>query len=92
MGNRFSKLRCKEVVSICNGCRLGFVSDVEIDTKCGQVLAIIVPCKGKCFGLVGRHEDFVIPWGCIRQIGDDIILVEGEIDKYRLPHTKRDFF
>ena len=31
MGNRFSSLKCKEVVNVCDGCRLGFVSDVEVD-------------------------------------------------------------
>lgn len=92
MGNRFSNLKCKEVVNVCDGTRLGFVSDVEVDVKCGQILAIIVPGHGKCFGLLGRHDDFVIPWQCIRQIGDDIILVDGNLDKFRLPRTKRELF
>lgn len=91
MGNRFSSLRCREVVNICDGCRLGFVSDVEIDLKCGRVVAIIVPGPCKFFGVLGRHDDFVIPWGCIRQIGDDIILVDAELDKIRLPR-KKEFF
>lgn len=91
MGNRFSSLRCREVVNICDGCRLGFVSDVEIDLKCGRVVAIIVPGPCKFFGVLGRHDDFVIPWGCIRQIGDDIILVDADLDKIRLPR-KKEFF
>ncbi len=92
MCNRFSNLKCKEVVNICDGCRLGFVSDVEVDVKCGRILAIIVPGRGRCFGLLGRHDDFVIPWQCIRQIGDDIILIDGDLDKFRLPRTKKEFF
>lgn len=91
-GNRFSNLKCKEVVNICDGCRLGFVCDVEVDCKCGKILSIIVPGPGKCFGLIGRHEDFVIPWCNIRQIGDDIILVDGDLEKCRLPRGKREFF
>ena len=92
MGNRFSNLKCKEVVNICDGCRLGYVCDVEVDCRCGQICAIIVPGKGRCFGLLGHQEDFVIPWKCIRQIGDDIILIEGDLDKFRLPRTGKDLF
>ena len=88
---RFSALQEKEVINVCDGCRLGFVSDVEVDCKCGQITAIIVPGPCKCFGL-GRHGDFIIPWQCIRQIGDDIILVDGNLDKFRLPRPRKEFF
>ncbi|MBQ3216928.1 MAG: YlmC/YmxH family sporulation protein [Oscillospiraceae bacterium] len=91
MCNRFTKLKCKEVINVCDGCRLGYVSDVEVDCGCGQILSIIVPGPCKYFGL-GRHEDFVIPWQCIRQIGDDIILVDGNLDKFRLPRSRKELF
>lgn len=92
MGNRFSGLKCKEVVCICDGARLGYVCDVEVDIKNGCICAIIVPGPSRCFGLIGRHEDYVIPWHAIRQIGDDIILVDADLSKCRLPRPKRDFF
>ena len=92
MGNRFSSLKCKEVVCICDGARLGYVCDVEVDIKNGCIGAIIVPGPSRCFGLIGRHEDYVIPWCAIRQIGDDIILVDADLSKCRLPRAKRDFF
>lgn len=92
MGNRFSTLRCKEVVNICDGCRLGCVSDVEIDLKCGRVVAIIIPGPCKFMGVFGRQDDFVIPWQCIQQIGDDIILINADLDKMRLPRPKKEFF
>lgn len=90
--NRFSGLRCKEVVSICSGCRLGFVSDVEVDWSVGRILALVVPGPGRCFGLLGRQEDLVIPWCSVRRIGNDIILVEGDPEKFRLPRPKRSIF
>lgn len=92
MGNRFSSLKCKEVVCICDGARLGYVCDVEVDIKNGCIGAIVVPGPSRCFGLIGRHEDYVIPWHAIRQIGDDIILVDADLSKCRLPRAKRDFF
>ena len=92
MGNRFSNLKCKEVVSVCTGCRLGFVCDVEIDTKSGRVVALIVPVPCKGLGLIGHRDEYVIPWCNVQQIGDDIILVDGDLDKCRLPRPKREFF
>lgn len=91
MSDRFSTLKCKEVINVCDGGRLGYVSDVEVDCKCGRICAIIVPGPCKYFGL-GRHEDYVIPWQCIRQIGDDIILIDGNLDNFRLPRPKRELF
>ena len=29
--NRIADLRCKEVINLCDGCRMGYVGDVEID-------------------------------------------------------------
>ena len=92
MGKRFSSLKCKEVVNICDGARLGFVTDVEVDIKNGRIVAIIVPGPCKFFGMIGRRDDFVIPWNCIRQIGDDIILIEVELEKIRLPRQKKELF
>ena len=92
MGKRFSSLKCKEVVNICDGARMGFVTDVEVDIKNGRIVAIIVPGPCKFFGMIGRRDDFVIPWNCIRQIGDDIILIEVELEKIRLPRPKKEFF
>ena len=37
---RMRDLRCKEVINISDGCRLGFVSDVDIRIPEGQVIAI----------------------------------------------------
>jgi YlmC/YmxH family sporulation protein len=76
MGMRVTELSCKEVVCIRDGARLGYVADVEVEVPDGQVCAIVVPGKCRFFGLLGRTEDFVIPWNAIRRVGDDIILVE----------------
>ena len=88
MGTRVTDLRCKEVINVTDGLRLGFVSDVEILLPEGKVLALVVPGPCRFFGLFGRKDDFVIPWNCIRRIGSDIILVELEPDKCRVPRPK----
>ena len=78
---KLRELRCREVINVCDGCRLGTVGDVDIRVPDGQVSAIIVygPCR--FFGLFGRGEDYYIPWDCIARIGDDIILVDKPIPR-----------
>ena len=88
MGMRVTELSCKEVVCICDGARLGYVADVEVEVPEGQVKAIVVPGKGRFFGLIGRSEDFVIPWNAIRRVGDDIILVDCKPADCRCPRPK----
>lgn len=73
---RFSDLRCKEVINICDGCRLGFVGDMECRLPEGELGALIVPGPCRFFGLFGRGEDYYIPWDCVKQVGDDIILID----------------
>ena len=67
-------LRDKEVVSVCDGRRLGYVCDLAIDLKSGRVISLIIPGDLKYFGFK-REESCVIPWCAITRIGDDIILV-----------------
>ena len=73
---RIRDFRCKEVINVCDGCRLGYVSDLDVRVPEGQVVAIIVYGPGRFFGLFGRGEEFYIPWECIQRIGDDIILID----------------
>lgn len=68
------ELKNKEVVNICDGCRLGFVSDVEIDLDCGRVVSIIVPTEEKLFSFK-KCDPVRILWCDIEKIGSDIILV-----------------
>ena len=76
MSVKFTEMRCKEVICISDGARLGFVSDVVVEIPEGCVVAIVVPGPCRILGLFGRKDDYVIPWNCIRRIGPDIILVD----------------
>jgi len=89
MCSRIKELRCREVINVCDGCRLGFVQDVELDLQTGRVTALLVPGPGRFFGLFGCHSDYVIPWGCIKRIGSDIILVDVILDQARMPRPKK---
>ena len=86
-----SELRCKEIINLNTGQRLGFVYDVEISLPEGQVIALFVPGPARFFGLFGREEDLVVPWEKITKIGADIVLVdmEGEPRRHRRERAKR---
>lgn len=88
MSCRVTDLRCKEVINVVDGQRLGFISDVEVEVPEGRVCAIVVPGPCRFFGLFGRKDDFVIPWRCIRRMGTDIVLVELDVDRCRVPRAK----
>ena len=57
---RITDLHNKEVINLCDGCRLGCVDDVEVDTATSCVKALVIFGRLKLFGLLGREEDVVI--------------------------------
>jgi len=73
---RIFEMGCKEVISVSDGTRLGYVQDVEIQLETGKVSAIVIPGRLRLLGLLGREQDVVIPWEKIQRVGDDIILVD----------------
>ena len=76
MNATFCELRDKEVISVKDGRRLGFISDLEIVLCTGRVNCIILPPSGSCLALFSKKGKIVIPWNAIEKIGDDIILVK----------------
>lgn len=76
METRVAELRYKEVISVEDGTRYGYVRDMEVDLETGQVRTLIIPGRRRFFGLLGREEDKVIPWNTVKRFGEDIILVE----------------
>ncbi len=88
MSMRFTQLQCKEVICVSDGRRLGFVEDVLVEVPEGKVCALVVPGPCRYFGVVGRGDDFVIPWQCIRHIGPDIVLVETKPDECRVKRRR----
>ncbi|MBQ8762523.1 MAG: YlmC/YmxH family sporulation protein [Clostridia bacterium] len=70
-----TELRCKEVIDKSNGCRLGLISDVEVDSCCGRVVALIIFGKPKYWGICGKRERIRICWEDIEVIGGDTVLV-----------------
>ncbi len=85
MGMKYSELRCREVICVADGRRLGYISDIKIKIPEGEIQSIVIPGKCRFLGLFGRKDDYVIPWNCIRRIGPDIILVEVKPEECCIP-------
>ncbi len=75
----FSELKQKDVINICDGRKMGRPIDLILNER-ACVEAIVVPsCDGGLIGLIKPNRDGItIPWRNVRQIGDDVILVEVE--------------
>ena len=58
---RICDLKKKEVINICDGQRIGCITDIEFDLCSGCITHLIIPGPCKMFGMFGREEEFVIP-------------------------------
>ncbi|MGE5508284.1 MAG: YlmC/YmxH family sporulation protein [Chitinophagales bacterium] len=87
---RISDLRLREVISVLDGRRLGYIDDLEVDVATGQVTAIVLPNKARFWQVLTRNEDICIPWSQIRRIGADVILVEPTYLVDRHPDRERE--
>ena len=68
-----TELKNKEVINVSSGKRLGYVTDIELDTCDARLLALIIPGEG---GLFSKAPSIKIPWACIEHIGEDLIIVK----------------
>lgn len=74
---RFVSLQSKDVVNVCDGSRIGYVSDIEIDDVCHTIEAIIVEESNffHIFCFFKEVPTICIPCRDIVCIGEDVILV-----------------
>lgn len=78
---RICELREKEVINICDGEKLGNVCDIEFEERTGKIIALIIPGPCKILGIIGRDQEYIIPYECVQRIGADVVLVEIEREK-----------
>lgn len=76
MESSFLELRCKEVVNIVDGRKLGHMVDMVIDLMSAKVLGIVVPGEKSFWNVFKSSAGLFIPFNCIVKIGEDAILVE----------------
>lgn len=69
-------LRCKEVIDITTGERLGNIDDAEINLETSEVVSLVIYGRLRLFGLLGREDDIVVSCGDIKVVGSDVVLVK----------------
>ena len=70
-------LREKEVISITDGSRYGYIGDVTFDIADGKVRELVVPGRRRFLGLFGPRENLVFPWNQVHRFGQETVLIEG---------------
>ena len=88
MSVKLTDLQCKEVICVTDGRRLGFITDALVEVPEGKIRAIVVPGPCKLLGVMGRHDDYIIPWDKICRIGPDIVLVDTKPEDCRVQRPK----
>ena len=63
-----------EVVNLCDGKKLGYITDVAVDVTNGQLAALeVLLDDGKCFSL-GKAEKMMLPFSRVERLGEDVVL------------------
>ena len=76
-----SNLRELDVINVCDGRRLGWLCDFEVDGSCGKICAVFV--SERYFSICGQKNPLRIPWEKVVCIGEDAILVDCGHDAQR---------
>lgn len=70
------ELRCKEVVNVIDGRKLGHIIDIVFDLASACVQGIVVPGEKSFWSAFKAPSQLFIPFSCIVKVGEDAILVE----------------
>lgn len=81
---RLSELQVKEVISVVDGRRLGFIIDLEIDVTTGKIISLILADRDSKGGFFGKAEEIQVLWKQILRIGEDVILVKESAGNQQL--------
>ena len=76
MESSFLELRCKEVVNVLDGRKLGHIVDIVFDLSCARVLGFMVPGEKTGWNIFKNSNQLFIPYNTIIRIGEDAILVQ----------------
>lgn len=72
----FLELRCKEVINVVDGRRLGHIIDIVIELNSGRVQGFVVPGDKSFWNVFKSGNEIFIPYSQVCKIGEDSILVE----------------
>lgn len=71
-----NELKCKEVINIENGERIGYIDDIEFESENGTIIAFIIYGRTRFWGIFGKDDDIILTCNDIKLVGKDAILVK----------------
>lgn len=71
----------KEVINVKDGCKLGYIKDVEVDLISGRIKKIIIPVQA-----LFKNMEYHINWQQVKRVGEERILVDTDIEKVLVKH------
>lgn len=75
---RISELRNKELIDLTSGNRLGAIGDADlvVDERDGSIISLIMPDRtAGGFTLFSRARELSVPWGAVKKIGPEVVIV-----------------
>lgn len=76
METSFLELRCKEVINVVDGRKLGHIIDVVFDLNTSKVTGFVVPGDKSFWNVFKGGQELFIPFCQVCKVGEDSILVE----------------
>lgn len=73
------ELHAKDVIQNKTGEKLGRIDDLVFSADTAQIEKAVLRGRPRCFGLFGRGPDLEIPWGDVKTIGTDVLIVDTEL-------------
>ena len=75
---RLSEIGGQEIINLFDGGRLGIVADVDllINDSTGKIEALLIPDSKSFLSFFSDKKYIEVPWGAIRKIGQDTLIVE----------------
>jgi YlmC/YmxH family sporulation protein len=76
MDTSYLELRCKEIVNVVDGRKLGHIVDVLFNLESGCLLGVVVPGDKSFWQCFKGGTELFIPLSQIVKVGEDTVLVE----------------
>lgn len=76
METSFLELRCKEVVNVVDGRKLGHIVDVIFNLETACILGVVVPGEKSFWNVFKGGAELFISISQIVKVGEDAVLVE----------------
>ncbi|HHU56562.1 MAG TPA: YlmC/YmxH family sporulation protein [Acholeplasmataceae bacterium] len=70
-------LQSKDVVNVVDGTKLGKITDLEIDSATGKIIAVIVTNSSKWLSFFTGSNQTSLQWNQIVKIGGEVIIVNS---------------